>query len=309
MSDAHSDDATVATTPPTIGSRLQKAREAKKYSVAEVAAQLRLNKDIVTYMENQQWDKLHGRTYARGYFASYVKFLGLPFDEMLAVFNDEYQTSEPSLNLFQHGHDQLDRQFPWFMLALIATVMVVIWLAFQQWQQTQVVQQASMAEIDNVEEEDNFSTSIVDPSDAIESSNEPMISSAEQTAEQLGISANNLDEITATEVVSSTSAAVEKNSQMMVTDQQANEPVSTEESTLQLSFSGECWVEVTNADSQVLVSKVMRADQSLLLKSDQPLSILLGRAKAASVTYNNQTVDLSPYMQGDLARLTLGVES
>lgn len=309
MSDAHSDEAILATSSPTIGSRLQQAREAKKYSVAEVAAQLRLNKDIVTYMENQQWDKLHGRTYARGYFASYVKFLGLPFDEMLAIFNDEYQTNEPSLNLYQHGHGQQERQFPWFMLALIAIILVVMWLAFQQWQQTQAVQQASIAEVEQVDTEDNFSTSIVEPLDAMQSSNQPIISSAKQTAEQLGIAANNLDEITAAEAVISTSDSNGENSQTTITEQQVSNTEAAEESTLQLSFSGECWVEVTNADSQVLVSKVMRADQSLLLKSDQPLSILLGRANVASVTYNNQTVDLSPHMEGDLARLTLGVES
>lgn len=309
MSDAQADDIVLATSSPSIGARLQQAREAKKYSVAEVAAQLRLTKEIVNYMETQQWDKLHGRTYARGYFASYVKFLGLPFDEMLAVFNDEYRTNEPGLNLFQHGHDQQERQFPWFMLALIGIVVVVIWLAFQQWQQTQALQQADLSDDESVETDDTFSPSIVEPLDVIQPSNEPMIRAAEQTAEELGIAANNLDEITATEAVTTASGVVGNDSPTIMTEQPTTEPLPAEESTLQLSFSGECWVEVTNADSQVLVSKVMRADQSLLLKSDQPLSILLGRAGVASVTYNNQSVDLSPHMQGDVARLTLGVES
>jgi len=309
MSDAQADDIVLATSSPSIGARLQQAREAKKYSVAEVAAQLRLTKEIVNYMETQQWDKLHGRTYARGYFASYVKFLGLPFDEMLAVFNDEYRTNEPGLNLFQHGHGQQERQFPWFMLALIGIVMVVIWLAFQQWQQTQALQQADLSDVESVETDDTFSPSIVEPLDAIQPSNEAMATAAEQTAEELGIAANNLDEITATEAVTTAPDVVDNDSQATMTEKPATEPLPGEESTLQLSFSGECWVEVTNADSQVLVSKVMRADQSILLKSDQPLSILLGRAKAASVTYNNQSVDLSPHMQGDVARLTLGVES
>lgn len=310
MSEAHDDEIVVTTSSPSVGERLQQAREAKKYSVSEVAAQLRLTKDIVTYMETQQWDKLNGRTYARGYFASYVKFLGLPFDEMLAVFNLEYTASEPSLNLMQRGRSQDEKHFPWFMLALIAIVMLVIWLAFQQWQQTQELQQTSLTDdAEQVETDDTFSPSVVDALDAQPvSSNTPLQSQpTAKTAAELGTSENNLDEITATEAMS-TAAGPSQNEQNPAAAESEG-PLATEESTLQLSFSGECWLEVTNADSQVLVSKVMRAEQSILLKSDQPLNILLGRSDVATVTFNDQPVDLSPYTEGDVARLTLGAES
>lgn len=311
MSEAHDDEIVVTTSSPSVGERLQQAREAKKYSVSEVAAQLRLTKDIVTYMETQQWDKLNGRTYARGYFASYVKFLGLPFDEMLAVFNLEYTASEPSLNLMQRGRSQDEKHFPWFMLALIAIVMLVIWLAFQQWQQTQELQQTSLTDdAEQTETDDTFSPSVVEPLDAQPpvSSNTPLQSQpTAQTAAELGTSENNLDEITATEAMG-TAAGPSQNEQNPAAGKSEG-ALANEESTLQLSFSGECWLEVTNADSQVLVSKVMRAEQSILLKSDQPLNILLGRSDVATVIFNDQPVDLSPYTDGDVARLTLGAES
>lgn len=309
MNEARDNDIVVASSSPSLGEQLRQARESKKYSIAEVAAQLRLTKDIVNYMETQQWDKLHGRTYARGYFASYVKFLGLPFDEMLAVFNLEYSVSEPSLNLLQTGREQEDKQFPWFMLALMVVVTLVIWLAFQQWQQTQVITPSPLSESEQTDTEDNFSPSIVEPLDTQPVTVEKMAPDAAKTAEQLGTSANNLDEIIATEAVTTAAGTVDTSTTSILSSEQATDTPMIEESTLQLSFTGECWVEVTNADSQVLVSKVMRADQSLLLKSDQPLNVLLGRAAAASLTFNNQSVDLSPYIDGDIARLTLGVES
>jgi len=314
MNEAHDDDIVVATSSPSLGERLQQTREAKKYSIAEVAAQLRLTKDIVHYMETQQWDKLHGRTYARGYFASYVKFLGLPFDEMLAVFNLEYSVNEPGINLMQRGRSKEDKQFPWFMFALIAIVLLVIWLAFQQWQQTQALEQSLLSDDEQTETDDSFSPSVVEPLTENSSTNaqpqtEQTAPEKARTAEDLGTSENNLNEITATEASSTAAGISEANTQLSVEEMQAAEAVPTEESTLQLSFSGECWLEVTNADSQVLVSKVMRAEQSILLKSEQPLSILLGRSDVASVTFNNQPVDLTPYTEGDVARLTLGAES
>jgi cytoskeleton protein RodZ len=78
---------------------------------------------------------------------------------------------------------------------------------------------------------------------------------------------------------------------------------------LKLSFSGECWVEVTDTEAKVLVSKVMRAQDSVELSSELPLKILLGHAEVATVIFNNQQVDLMPFTQGNVARLTLGVES
>ncbi|HDZ16314.1 MAG TPA: hypothetical protein ENI26_05785 [Methylophaga aminisulfidivorans] len=119
---------------PSIGARLKQKRESKQFSVAEVAAQLRLTKEIIIYLETQQWEKLHGRTYARGYFSSYVRYLNLPYDEMLAVFDDEYLLIEvsPKLNYQSHSVDQ--KPFPWAMWILIVLAIIIIGIAFQQWQ-------------------------------------------------------------------------------------------------------------------------------------------------------------------------------
>jgi cytoskeleton protein RodZ len=312
MTERLDDDMVVAPSSPGVGERLQEARQAKKYTVAEVAAQLRLTKDIVIYLETQQWDKLHGRTYARGYFASYVKFLGLPFDEMLAVFNLEYTATEPALNLMPHGSTEAEKHFPWLAAGVVAVILLVIWLAFQQWQKTQQLEQDAATEMEqsDPEVEDAFSSSVVKPIN-----NSPAINSValiENVAadrvnpEPADVPVSNqddLEEILATETMSP-AAGPELVAQTETTTSEV-----IENSALQLSFTDECWVEVSNTQSKVLVSKIMRADESLELNSKLPLNILLGRASAVTVTFNNKPVDLSPYVQGDVARLTLGVES
>lgn len=337
MSETH-DEPVLASSSPTIGERLRQAREAKNYNVAEVAAQLRLTKDIVEYMENQQWDKLNGRTYARGYFANYVKFLGLPYEEMLAVFNHEYTVTEsaPNLKHYGHGKDQ-DHAFPWFMLALIAIVLVVIWLAYQQWQQSQALLQSSNTSEQQSAElgQDDYIDSVVEPLDNNSASVTPQGSdtdpsapltqeSLSATVDELGLSDDNLSEINAAEEINSASTAVGEETAMPdtgIVQSQPQIPAQTEtptqiqtvetagSDTLRLNFSGECWVEVTDADAQVLVSQVMQAQDSLELSSNKPLSVLLGRAEAATVFFNNEQVDLKPHTTGDVARLTLGVES
>lgn len=73
-----------------LGERLRQAREAKKLSLDEVAAQLRIAKVWLDSIEKEAWAALPSRTYARGYFISYVKFIGLPEDTLLSLFNLQY---------------------------------------------------------------------------------------------------------------------------------------------------------------------------------------------------------------------------
>jgi cytoskeleton protein RodZ len=300
MSDEQ-EEAVVAKASPTIGDRLKQAREAKSYTIAEVAAQLRLTKDIVVALENQEWENLNGRTYARGYFASYVKFLGLPFEEMLAVFNLEYTATEPALNLKQTGHKEEARAFPWFMLAFVAIALLVVWLAYQQWQASQIAEQASMSMQQNGGQgEANFDDSVVEPlAEEPAFPTQANAPSATRPADELTMSDETLGEINAAEQASVAAGS-----------ENEAEPLAAEVSpTLRVTFTAECWVEVTDDNAKVLVSKVMQADQNLELEASQPLHLLLGRAAAASVFFNDEQVDLKPYTQGDVARLTLGVES
>ena len=71
---AASDETTnhVVASTPGIGHRLQQARERKKLTIAEAASQLRFTRATVIHLEQEEWDKLHSRTYARGYLLNYV---------------------------------------------------------------------------------------------------------------------------------------------------------------------------------------------------------------------------------------------
>jgi cytoskeleton protein RodZ len=308
----HQQEPVVETHSSNLGEQLRQAREHKKYSVAEVAAQLRLTKGIVGYLESQEWDKLNGRTYARGYFASYVKFLGLPHDEMLAVFDLEYSAAEPTLNLNPHRHSVDEKPFPWFMLLLVVIVLGAGWFAYQQWQLTQLEPQPVAPE--QADQATSFDDSVVEP---LVSNTIPLLEQSEpaplaleeeyETIDSLGLYENDLSEMSVAEPMTPDAVSVEATPQAETIETESELPSTS--STLKLSFSGDCWVEVTNADAKVLVSKVMRAQDSLELSSEQPLKVLLGRAEVAKVIFNNEPVDLSPYTKGNVARLTLGVES
>lgn len=75
---------------------------------------------------------------------------------------------------------------------------------------------------------------------------------------------------------------------------------------LNLQFSAECWLEVTDASGKRLAYGTRQAGQNDVLTGNAPFKVLLGNAAAAKVQLNDVAVDLSGYAAGRVARLTLG---
>jgi cytoskeleton protein RodZ len=298
MSDLN-DDFVVTSNTPSLGARLQQARENKKLSVAEVATQLRLTRDIIIYLENQQWDKLHGRTYARGYFASYVKFLGLPQEEMLAVFNDEYLLVDDEPRLVKTLGAVEQKPFPWLMIIFLLVGTFIIWSAYQQWQTNQTSISSEADEVGSV---------VPDKTELDKPADQETVTSHEPVADSPDL----MPEDDTAGVVEPDNSAIDSTEDTDIPDvaNTASESVSEpQQNILKMSFSGDCWVEVTDTAMNVLLSQVMKAKQSVELKSELPVKILLGKADFADVTYNSKPVDLAPYTQGNVAKLTLGAQS
>lgn len=167
MSDLHDEEIAIQEPTSSVGEQLKVAREAKKMTVGEIAAQLRLTQQTIINLETEQWEKLHGRAYARGYFVSYVKFLGLPEHDMLAAFNLDYKTTDTSAST-SSMFEPKRASFPWLQILLVIAVIVATWFAYQQWQRSQSSSATSDAasKFNQFLEEQNssdFASSVVEP--------------------------------------------------------------------------------------------------------------------------------------------------
>ena len=63
---------------------------------------------------------------------------------------------------------------------------------------------------------------------------------------------------------------------------------------LVLSFSDDCWLEVTDAAGTILAAKLHRAGDKLVLRGSAPFSIMLGNVKAAELRLNGKAVAVTP---------------
>ncbi len=167
MSDLHDEEIAIKEPTVSVGEQLKLAREAKKMTVGEIAAQLRLTQETIINLEAEKWEKLHGRAYARGYFLSYVKFLGLPEHEMLAVFNLDYKTTD-SASTAPRMFEPKRARFPWLQLILVIAVIAATWFAYQQWQRSQSDSDTSdvvsqLSQFLERQKSSGFASSVVEP--------------------------------------------------------------------------------------------------------------------------------------------------
>jgi cytoskeleton protein RodZ len=70
------------------GARLRAAREAAGLSLDQVAQQLKLAPRQVKALEDEDFGKLPGRTFARGFVRNYARLLNLDGDDLLALMPD-----------------------------------------------------------------------------------------------------------------------------------------------------------------------------------------------------------------------------
>lgn len=61
-----------------------------------------------------------------------------------------------------------------------------------------------------------------------------------------------------------------------------------------VQFVADCWTQVTDGNGKVLVSGLKRKGDSLDVSGKPPLTLRLGYARGAQVSYNGQPVDVAP---------------
>jgi cytoskeletal protein RodZ len=71
----------------TIGQQLQKAREAKSLTQEVIAKYLFVSTQLINDLENDNYLKIAAPVYARGYIASYARFLQIPAERLLREFD------------------------------------------------------------------------------------------------------------------------------------------------------------------------------------------------------------------------------
>ncbi|WP_339514715.1 RodZ family helix-turn-helix domain-containing protein [Pseudomonas sp. RL_15y_Pfl2_60] len=319
------------------GETLRIAREAKGWSIAEVAAQLNLTPERLVQIETGAFDKLPGTTFARGYLRTYAKLLGVDQAEIVKEF-DHFTGSSVAANSVQSlGRIEEPTNYSQKILRFVSfAILVVLGFVGFFWWQEQAKRQAddlAVAGIEHVEVEG------ADGSTQIHALDEPedQAVAAAQNETQLDLSATDdslsdppeppSDEMAAQMTGDETmpnaapveGQAVADNAPTTeaLTPPVVEAPASTAapqstpavagEGNVSINFTANCWLQLKDANGKVIYSGLKKQGESLNVSGKAPLELRLGFASGAQVTYNGQAVDVAPYATGETARLKLGL--
>lgn len=81
--------------------------------------------------------------------------------------------------------------------------------------------------------------------------------------------------------------------------------VQTRSGPLQLSFTGDSWVEVYDAQGKRVFYQLGKASEVAYVDGTPPLDVVIGNASSVKVTYLGKPVDLAPHTKISVARLKL----
>ncbi len=257
---------------PVGGERLAAGRHARGISVHEIAKELHLDEPKVRALEENRFDVLGAPVFAKGHMRKYAELVGVPIDDVLA---DYYQLNRSVGVPPVVGPPRKDRREisigPWIagVVAIIVVAAAAWWWFDQEPAVTPVtIEPASLAPFES-ERQDDAAPAAQDSSSTTD------------------------DSALLTVLEEPQPAPAEEESQELVADIQVEQGVADSESVvgegsveIMLSYSGDCWTEVTDATGRRLYFDLGTDGRSVTLSGIEPLGVLLGNSLNVSIQVN-----------------------
>ena len=317
------------------GETLRQARENNGWTLAEVALKLNLTVSSLSNLEAGAFDKLPGHTFARGYIRAYAKLLGM--DQAALVHEFDVYTGTDSTGSSVHSLGRIEEpvRVSHTILRIVSLLLLlaVIGGGFLWWQDQTSMRAKDLVGLtpEHVEVEGADGTTQIHPLDEPE---DQAVAEAktegdaavpvEPADDQTGATALALPGVPEAPVAVAPAPATPAPAAQAAPMPTPVTPVApasvaapaapvTEAAPavagagkVGVQYTADCWTQVTDANGKVLFGGLKRKGDNLEVSGKPPLSLRLGYARGAQVTYNGQAVDVAPFTSGETARLKLG---
>ena len=328
---ADSSDATPVTASSAgFGAPLRAAREAQGVSVAEMAARLRLHPRQVGAIEDERLDALPEVAFVRGFLRNYAKEVKLDPVPLLQALAQRAPSADASASstpnqgatgLVASEVRSAGMEYASRLTVIVGTVVLLAVLAVIGWiASTRSTAPSSASSVTSTSTPAPGAAPAAPvaapPADTAVASTPaqpaPAPNDAATAAERPGTPATATTPGQPAPVPAATPAAPvagkEPAASTAATTAATRPPAPAPTSGLRLTFGERpSWVEITDADGQVLLTGLQEAGSERRLPNARPpLRLVIGNASSATVEYRGKTVDLKPHARAnDLARLTL----
>ncbi|WP_420064857.1 cytoskeleton protein RodZ [Pectobacterium colocasium] len=320
------------------GERLREARERLGFTQQTIAERLCLKISTVRDIEDGTTPADLAPTFLRGYVRSYAKLVHLPEDELLPAVDKQAIPKTISVSPMQSFSLKKSRKKRdgWLMTITWLVVLVVLGLTGAWWWQNHQAQQAEInSMVDHASSmqaqtegqpvplmDNSAPQETATPNSAAAPASTPVDLSAAVTATPSTPSSS------ASSTTPSTAPSSQSPSQANTAQHQTagngllgagavapaagtvaeSNPVSAAHA-LVMTFTADCWLEVTDASGKKLFSGMQRNGGTLNLDGQSPYKLKIGAPAAVQIQFQGKPVDLSRFVRSSqVARLTLTAE-
>lgn len=260
---------------PGPGAMLRMAREARGTTIAEVAAALKLSPRQIEAIESEDFSRLAGATFIRGFIRNYAKLLRIDAGPVLAALAENAALPQAELNApmdvgvkmptgsGRHGKGLLGAT----LLALLMLALALV-LFFD----------------------------VIDVGMFLKLQGSPMTSTQEgqpQVVQPLP------------QPVASPSPPMETSGEEKPVNSSEKPVVKPGAHQLIFTFDGSSWVEVKDAAGRTIFSQMNAKGTTQVVEGRPPFQLVVGNASLVRLQYNDQPVNLMPHTRVEVARLTL----
>lgn len=306
---------------PSAGSQLKSAREAKGLEIADIANAQHLRPSVIQAIENGDYQQIDSELFLRGYVRAYAGQVGLNADSLIAQLNTELEPMRKEQELARESSPLVTIEQRKLRKKRIArTVMILLFLAVVAFiaykvfferlgrlpepeaaEEVIVPEPAEDARVPEATQEGVSEPTSVDAGPGEE---EDLVTEEEQGALAPETPAPVVEqpspvasvEEAADEVISEPRAAESEPVREEVVSQPLAPTEASGEVSMQASFIADCWVLVTDANGERLVSSLRRAGDRIDVSGQPPLQVVIGAADAvSSVSFQGEVVDLKSY--------------
>jgi cytoskeleton protein RodZ len=268
------------------GQQLRNARISLGWQVADVADRLNLPESYIHFLEKDEYSKLPGATFSRGYLNAYAKCLELPAGSISAAYAEQTTLQESKKKVgrifkVNRGEKAGESILMWTSIVIIVLCLV---LSLSWWQNRSKGDDVSAVVNENVSIKTADGREIIANLMAFPNRQPPGLT----------------EPVDASRIIEPTG--------ITETPTPPVKPVAEErENVLELIFADSSWIEIKDVNGQMLFTGVKKVGEPLLLKNISLFDIVIGNANAVKLSYNSAPVDLGSYANAkNVARLTLG---
>lgn len=293
-----------------VGERLRKAREEAGIDINEMAGRLRLTSSQLAAIEAGTLEQFGASIYARGYVANYARLLGLRVEPLLARL--EVDREEPPLAAAaavappgQRLAENVTRVATYAVGTVVLALPVLWWASEGSLDAlfgeptpppTQQVVAASPEAEDaaGAHDETGTETGTERSPGRVALDEEPRKQDEKPLMASMGMPR------------SSREAEPESNAETAPEEEAAAEEAPADR--LVLDMAGDSWVEIRDGAGERLEYDLLKKGTTREYTGRSPYRVLIGNADQVTVRYNDAPFDITPFVQGNLARFKVGEE-